>query len=102
MTVALQKSSQETLQRLVDQIERLESEIKDLTDDRADKYKECRSAGFDVKIVRKIIRLRKQDKTEREEEEAVMSVYLSALGMLSDTPLGQWAVETKQKEMARA
>lgn len=90
---ALQGSAQETLRRLVDQIERLEDEKKGLGQDISDKFKEAKSFGFDVKVLRTIIRMRKKSKTERDEEDALISTYMAALGMLADLPLGRAAVE---------
>ena len=60
--------------------ERLEEERKSLADDIKDIYAEAKSAGFEVKVVRQIIRIRKQDKAKRQEEEAILDLYLSALG----------------------
>lgn len=74
MTTGLQKSAQEELRRLVDQIERLESDKKDIADDIKDKWLEVRSRGFDAKVLRKIIRMRKQSKTDRDEEQAIVDV----------------------------
>lgn len=96
MTTGMQKSTQETLQRLVDQIERLEAEKQGLADDIRDKFAEAKSVGFDVKILRKVLRLRKQSKTDREEEEAILHTYMASLGMLADTPLGKWAVDNRE------
>jgi uncharacterized protein (UPF0335 family) len=90
MTTGLQKSAQEELKRLVDQIERLEGEKKDIADDIKDKWLEVRSKGFDAKVLRKIIKMRKQPKTDRDEEQAIIDVYLHALGM-DGTPLDAWA-----------
>jgi uncharacterized protein (UPF0335 family) len=81
---ALQVSAQKQLRQLVEQIERLEEEKKALTGDIRDKFAEAKGLGFDVKIMRKVISLRKKTQTEREEEDTVLSVYLHALGMLSD------------------
>ncbi len=85
---ALQNSSQKELVRLVDQIERLENEKRDLAADVADKYKEAKGKGFDAKILRKLIAARRKSKEEREQEEAIMAVYLHAL---EGTPLGEYA-----------
>lgn len=95
MVDSLQASTQDHLRRLIEQIERLEDEKKDLGADIRDKYLEAKSVGFDVKTMRKVIRLRKQSKTDRDEEEAILAAYMHALGILSDladTPLGQHAL----------
>ena len=80
----LQDSAQKQLRQLIEQIERLEEEKKALAADIRDKYLEAKGVGFDVKIMRKIVSLRKKSKTERQEEDSVLSVYLHALGMLDD------------------
>jgi uncharacterized protein (UPF0335 family) len=81
---ALQVSAQKQLRQLVEQIERLEEEKKALGGDIRDKYLEAKAVGFDVKALRKIVGLRKKSKTDRDEEEAILSVYLHALGMLDE------------------
>jgi uncharacterized protein (UPF0335 family) len=82
----LQSSAQKQLRQLIEQIERLEEEKKALAGDIRDKYLEAKAVGFDVKALRKIVSLRKKSKTDREEEEAILAVYLHALGMLDDEP----------------
>lgn len=82
--MTLQVSEQNHLRQLVEQIERLEEEKKALSDDIRDKFAEAKHLGFDVKILRQVLRLRKKSKTEREEETTVLDLYLHALGMLSD------------------
>jgi len=69
------------LQSLVDRIERLEQEKKNLTSDIKDIYHEAKSAGFDVKALRQLIRKRQQDAAEVEAEETMIDVYRHALGM---------------------
>jgi uncharacterized protein (UPF0335 family) len=78
----LQVSAQKQLRQMVESIERLEEEKKSLAQDIADKYLEAKGLGFDVKILRQVIRLRKKSQTERQEEESVLDVYLVALGMV--------------------
>ena len=80
----LQDSAQKQLRQLIEQIERLEEEKKALAADIRDKYLEAKGVGFDVKIMRKVVSLRKKSKTERQEEDSILSVYLHALGMLYD------------------
>jgi uncharacterized protein (UPF0335 family) len=80
----LQASAQKQLRQLVEQIERLEEEKKQLAGDIRDKYLEAKAVGFDVKALRQIIRLRKKSQNERQEEDTVLQVYLHALGMLDD------------------
>lgn len=69
------------LRAIVERIERLEEEKKALADDVRDVYAEAKANGFDTKTLRTVIRLRKQDKAEREEQEALLDLYLHALGM---------------------
>lgn len=86
----LQVSAQKQLRQLVEQIERLEEEKKALAGDVRDKYLEAKALGFDVKALRQIVRMRKKSATERNEEVAVLEVYMHALGML-DEPAGDAA-----------
>ena len=69
------------LRSLIERIERLEEERKALGNDIKDIYGEAKSAGFDVKVLRTIIRLRKQEPAEIEEQETLLDVYRRALGM---------------------
>lgn len=74
--------SRDQLKSYVARIERLEEDKKGIADDIKDVYAEAKAFGFDVKILRKVISLRKQDANERAEQEAILDVYLAALGML--------------------
>lgn len=78
----LQATAQNQLRQLVEQIERLEEEKKQLASDIRDKFLEAKGVGFDVKALRQIIRLRKKSQSEREEENGILEVYMHALGML--------------------
>ena len=69
------------LRAFVERIERLEEEKKALTSDIKDVYGEAKANGFDVKIMRKIVSIRKQDRDSRIEEETILDLYLAALGM---------------------
>jgi len=80
------------LQVFIERIERLEEEKKAIAEDIKDVYAEAKGAGFDPKIIKKVVSIRKMDVHKREEEEALLDLYLSSLGMLADTPLGQAAV----------
>lgn len=80
----LQASAQKQLKQFIEQIERLEEDKKGIADDIKDKFAEAKAVGFDVKVMRQIIRLRKKSKTERQEEEGILEVYMHALGMLDD------------------
>ncbi len=67
----------------MERIERLEEEKKAIADDIRDVYGEAKANGFDVKALRTIIRMRKQDTDERKEHEAILETYMHALGMLN-------------------
>jgi uncharacterized protein (UPF0335 family) len=82
----LQVSAQKQLRQLIEQIERLEEEKKALAGDIRDKFAEAKGLGFDVKAIRKVISLRKKSQTDRQEEEAILAVYMHALGMLDEVP----------------
>jgi len=69
------------LRSIVDRIERLEEERKALAGDIKDIYAEAKSAGFDVKVLRQLIRIRKSEPAEVEEQETLLDVYRRALGM---------------------
>src|SRR4051812_45584047 len=69
------------LRSIIERIERLEEEKKALSDDIRDVYAEAKGNGYDVKTLRVVVRLRKQDSSERQEQEALLDLYLSALGM---------------------
>ena len=69
------------LRAFIERIERLEEEKKTITDDIKEVYAEAKGTGFDTKAVRTIIRLRKKDQAERQEEEAIIDLYKAALGM---------------------
>lgn len=72
------------LHSIVQRIERLEEEKKALADDIRDVYAEAKANGFDVKALRAVIKLRKQDTAERQEHEAVLATYMVALGMVTE------------------
>lgn len=73
----------EQLRAFIERIERLEEEKQVISDDIKDVYAEAKGNGYDVKILRKVVSLRKKQPHEREEEEAVLDLYLHALGMLA-------------------
>ncbi len=74
----------EQLRAIIDRIERLEEEKKALSEDIKDVFAEAKGNGFDTKIIRKILTIRKRDRAELDEEETMIQVYLRALGMLPD------------------
>jgi uncharacterized protein (UPF0335 family) len=69
------------LKAFIERIERLEEEKAGIASDIKDIYAEAKGNGFDTKAIRKIISLRKKDHAERQEEEAILELYLQALGM---------------------
>ena len=69
------------LRAIIERIERLEEDKQAIADDIKDVYAEAKANGYDTKILRQVIRIRKQDKSEREEMEALLELYMQALGM---------------------
>jgi uncharacterized protein (UPF0335 family) len=78
----LNTAAQTRLKTIVERIERLEEDKAAVAADLKEVFAEAKGEGFDVKILRKVIRLRKQDKAKRQEEEALLDLYLSAIGGL--------------------
>jgi len=72
------------LKSFVERIERLEAEIKDLNGDKAEVYAEARGTGFDPKIIREVVKLRKMEEPDRKERDELLELYRSALDMASD------------------
>jgi uncharacterized protein (UPF0335 family) len=70
------------LRSFVERIERIDEEIKGLNGDKSDIYKEAKTNGFDVKVMRKLIAIRRKDYAERQEEDAILETYMQALGMV--------------------
>jgi len=69
------------LRSIVERIERLEEEKKALSDDIREVYSEAKGSGFDIKVIRRIIQLRKMDSSDRDEMEAILDIYKRALEM---------------------
>lgn len=88
------------LKSLIERIERLEEDKKVISGDIKEVYAEAKANGFDTKIIRKVIALRKKEAAEREEEQSMLEVYMAALGMIADLPLGQAALQ--REGLARA
>ena len=80
------------LRSIVERIERLDEEKRAISSDIKDIMAEAKSAGFDTKVIRQLIAIRRKDAAEVEEQEMLVEVYKRALGMLSDTPLGAAAL----------
>lgn len=71
----------EHLRAFIERIERLEAEKADIANDIKEVYAEAKGTGFDVKIIRKLISMRKQDSEKRQEEEELLSLYKQAIGL---------------------
>ena len=69
------------LRAFIERIEKLEEEKRAIADDIKDVYAEAKGTGFDAKVMRKIVSIRRQDKSKRQEEEEILDLYLTALGM---------------------
>lgn len=93
----LQDSAQKQLRQMIESIERLEEERKGLANDIKDKFLEAKGLGFDEKILREVIRLRKKSMAERQEHDSLLEVYLHALGMVER---GETASFSSQEETA--
>jgi uncharacterized protein (UPF0335 family) len=78
----LNSTAQTQLKTIIERIERLEEDKAAIATDLKEVYLEAKGNGFDVKVLRKVVRLRKQDKAKRQEEEALIDLYLSAIGGL--------------------
>ncbi len=81
------------LRSFIGRIEKLSGEKDAIAEDIREVYSEAKGTGFDAKVIRAIVAMRKQDKHKRDEFEEIKSLYLSALGDLDGTPLGVAAVE---------
>jgi uncharacterized protein (UPF0335 family) len=73
--------AKEHLRSFVERIARLEEEKKALADDIREVYSEAKGTGFDTKVMRQVVRLRKMESADRQEQEAMLDLYLNALGM---------------------
>ncbi|RVI03679.1 DUF2312 domain-containing protein [Sinorhizobium meliloti] len=99
--------ARDQLRAFIERIERLEEEKKSIADDIKDVYGEAKSMGFDSKILRKVISIRKQDADERAEQEAILDTYLHALGMIDqpsffdDEPRQSTPVDRKARAALR-
>lgn len=89
------------LRTFIERIERVSSDIEDLGDDRKAIYAEAKASGFDTKTIRRIVKLRKLDKLERDEQQALLDTYLSAIGMAEPLPLFAFAGQAGFDPMVR-
>ena len=85
-------SNDPRLKSLIERIERLNEEKANLSADISEVFKEAKGAGYDAKVMRELIKLRKMKPNDRAEREALLDTYKMAMGMLADTPLGQAAL----------
>jgi uncharacterized protein (UPF0335 family) len=79
------------IRSFVERIEQVESELKELTEAKKEIFSEAKGEGFDVKILKEIIKLRKQDQDERDEHESLLDVYMRAMGEADPAPVAQAA-----------
>jgi uncharacterized protein (UPF0335 family) len=77
--------ARDQLKSIIERIERLEEEKQALAEDIKEVYGEAKANGFDTKTLRQIVRIRKQDSAERQEQEALLDLYMHALGMVPET-----------------
>lgn len=80
----IQGTTRDQLRAFVERIERLEEEKAALAADIRDVYAESKAMGYDIKTLRTVVRLRKQDASERQEQEAILATYMIALGMVPE------------------
>ena len=93
-------ATDDRLRLLIERVERLEAEKKGIGDDIKDVYVEAKAVGYDTKIMREIVKLRKMQPDDRREREALLETYMCALGMdYAETPLGRATIE-RVREMA--
>ena len=79
-TDILNQAAQGQLKSIIERIERLEQEKSEIVEQIKEVFAEAKGNGFDVKVLRKVVRIRKQDRAKRLEEEAITDLYLSAMG----------------------
>lgn len=85
--MSMQASAQGQLRQFVEQLERLEDEKRALAADIRDKFLEAKAMGFDPKVMKKVLALRRKSRAERTEEELILDTYLHALDMAAE-PVG--------------
>ena len=76
----LNSAAQAQLKSIVERVERLEQEKAEVAEQIKEVFAEAKGNGYDVKTLRKVVRIRKQDRAKRQEEEAILDLYLSAIG----------------------
>lgn len=93
MTDPIQGIAAQQLQSFVTRVERLEEDKANIMADIREVFAEAKNQGFDVKMMKRIIRERKMEENDLREQEEILDLYRKALGMLADTPLGQAAIK---------
>ena len=79
------------IRSFVERVEQLETEIQELNEQKKEVFAEAKGEGFDVKILKEIIKIRKQDKEERDEHESLLDTYMRAMDTAGDAPVGKAA-----------
>ncbi len=79
------------IRSFVERIEQIETELKELTEAKKEIFSEAKGEGFDVKVLKEIIKLRKQDQEERDEHDTLLDVYMQAMGEADAAPVAQAA-----------
>jgi uncharacterized protein (UPF0335 family) len=79
------------IRSFVERIEQVETELKELTEAKKEIFAEAKGEGFDVKVLKEIIKLRKQDQDERDEHESLLDVYMRAMGEAGPAPVAEAA-----------
>lgn len=92
--------ARDQLRSFVERIERLEEDKKAISDDIKEVYAEAKGNGFNTKVLRRVIALRKQDQNERQEQEAILDLYLCSLGMTPDLPFDDADLPIQRKGRA--
>lgn len=100
MTIGHNGVNADLLRAFIERVEKLEEEKRALAEDIKDIYAEAKGVGYDAKIIRKIVAMRRMDRDKRREEEELLDIYLSALGEFVDTPLGAAAIERVKEQRA--
>ena len=77
----------ERIRSIIERVERIEEEIKDLMETKKEIFAEAKGEGLDVKVLKEILKLRKQDKDERDEHETLLDVYLRAMDAPAPAPI---------------
>ena len=81
----------ERIRSFVERIEQLDTELQDINEQKKEVFSEAKGEGFDVRVLKEIIRLRKQDKDERDEHETLLDVYMRAMDTASPAPMAEAA-----------